>query len=665
MRRPERGAMAELQGVGQPRSVRAPELPEGLSWFNVDRPLRLHELQGKIVLLHFWTHSRVGCLQLLPELRRLEQKYPRELVVIGVHRAKFPEERETESIRQAILRFSVEHPVVGDRDSLIWRQYEVDTWPTLYLIDPDGMIHGRASGDGLFEALNQAVADLIRSFETLGRLSRKGVAGLRPENEVRASSDARRPGGVLFPGKVMADVDDGRLFVADSGHHRVLEVDLETGMVRRMIGCGTPGLIDGPFRKARFRSPQGLERQGSLLYVADTCNHVLREVDLEQGVVRTVAGTGDRARRAGTFGAHWPGRTTPLNTPSDLVRVGETMYISMTGCHQIWRIDLDSEEVMVHAGSGIEGLQDGPHAQACLAEPGGMTTDGRFLFFVDSETSAVRRAGLGSDGEVATLVGRGLSECGFRDGIGTEADFQHPQGIVWRDGLLYVADTYNNAVRTVHPGSGQVRTLIGPGQPGGEGADDDRLAEPAGIETTGTLLVVADTNHHRLRRFLLPTCQSLPWDVQDGEIVSDSTSSGTGDLEGYAEDQETELGETVLASGAAHLHFDLRLPAGYKLNRAAPFELTATGDGVVAEVSGGSFQLHTGDPNFPVTIPLQLAFGNGFLRLQLMVYYCEMPEETLCYYQIIRLRAPIRAEDRGAKPEARVVYQLAVPTAPI
>ncbi len=116
----------------------APELDGGVAWLNTAGPLRLKDLRGKIVLLDFWTLCCINCMHVLPDLAKLEKKYPNELVVIGVHTAKFDNEKNTESIRKAILRYEVSHPVVNDADMRIWRTYGSNSWPTLCLIDPEG-----------------------------------------------------------------------------------------------------------------------------------------------------------------------------------------------------------------------------------------------------------------------------------------------------------------------------------------------------------------------------------------------------------------------------------------------------------------------------------------------------------------------------------------------
>jgi len=103
---------AAPQAKGAPNEERpripAPELDGGISWLNTAGPLRIRDLRGKIVLLDFWTLCCINCIHTLPDLARLEKKYANQLVVIGVHSAKFENEKNSESIRKAILRYEIE-----------------------------------------------------------------------------------------------------------------------------------------------------------------------------------------------------------------------------------------------------------------------------------------------------------------------------------------------------------------------------------------------------------------------------------------------------------------------------------------------------------------------------------------------------------------------------
>src|SRR5262249_4358224 len=143
------------------RPVPAPELDGGVAWLNCAGPIHLRDLRGKIVILDFWTLCCINCIHTLPDLAKLEKKYPNQVVVIGVHSAKFNNEKNSESIRKAILRYEISHPVVNDANMRIWRAYGVESWPTLFVIDPEGLSIAKGSGEGLYDALDGMVGRLI------------------------------------------------------------------------------------------------------------------------------------------------------------------------------------------------------------------------------------------------------------------------------------------------------------------------------------------------------------------------------------------------------------------------------------------------------------------------------------------------------------------------
>src|SRR5207237_8212367 len=151
--------------------IRAAELTGARGWLNTGKPLTLSARRGKVVLLDFWTYGCINCMHIIPDLKRLERKYPNELVVIGVHSAKFANEKETENIRRIVLRYEIEHPVVNDADFAIWNAYAVNAWPTRYLIDPAGYIIGHLAGEGGYEAIDKDYSYTIAEFSERGYLS--------------------------------------------------------------------------------------------------------------------------------------------------------------------------------------------------------------------------------------------------------------------------------------------------------------------------------------------------------------------------------------------------------------------------------------------------------------------------------------------------------------
>src|SRR6185436_18497608 len=118
-----------------------------------------------------------------------------------------------------------------------------------------------------------------------------------------------------------------------------------------------------------------------------------------------------------------------------------------------------------------------------LAQPSGLATDGKRIFFADSEVSAVRSADFAPTGRVETLIGEGLFKFGDVDGKYPAARLQHCIGVGFNDGWLYVADTYNHKIKRLDPRTRELVTFAGTGKPGladGKGTNA-LLNEPTGI----------------------------------------------------------------------------------------------------------------------------------------------------------------------------------------
>ena len=415
--------------------VCAPELKGGRGWLNTDKPLSLAALKGKVVLLDFWTYGCINCMHIIPDLKRLEHKYANQLVVIGVHSAKFENEKDTENIRRIILRYEIEHPVYNDAEFAVWRAYTVNAWPTQVLIDPAGYIVGGITGEGNYEVLDNVIAKTVDDFRKRGELN---------QEPLKLSLERAKVGDLplAFPGKVLADGKGDRLFIADSDHNRIV-ITKPDGILIDTVGTGERGASDGSFDKASFYRPQGMALDGDSLYVADTENHFIRRIDLKARTVQTVAGTGQQSHDYFQTG---PARTVGLNSPWDLQLVGRTLYIAMAGPHQIWKLDLDKNEVSTFAGSGREARKDGELLKAGFAQPSGITTDGEALYTADSEANIIRAIDL-SKGEVRTVVGGDLFEFGDVDGHGDAVRLQHPLGIVALGSKILIADTYNHKIK--------------------------------------------------------------------------------------------------------------------------------------------------------------------------------------------------------------------------
>jgi sugar lactone lactonase YvrE len=459
----------------------------GIAWLNTDKPIKLADLKGRIVLLDFWTLCCINCIHVMPDLAKLEAKYPGILVVIGVHTPKFPNEAFTGSIQKAILRYEIKHPVVNDAKMAIWRRFGVNSWPTVVLIDPEGNAYGKRSGEGVYDVLDHHIGKMAKAYRDKKMLV---------ETPIEFKLAAEKRGPLFFPGKILADAAGKRLFIADSTNHRVVITDLD-GKKIAIAGTGAEGSKDGGFDKAQFSDPQGMTLHEDTLYVADRKNHQIRALDLKKQTVKTVAGIGEQDRTGRNKGG--PALKTGLNSPWDLLYQDGKIFIAMAGHHQIWTYNLKTQRVDPFAGNGAEDIVDGELGASSYAQPSGLATDGKTLWIADSEASAIRAIPIDGKGESKTVVGvtgDGLFNFGDKDGVADKARLQHALGVAYRDGKLYVADTYNSKLKLIDPKTQACTTFKGEG---GGWLESPTFNEPAGLSFAGDKLYVADTNAHRIR----------------------------------------------------------------------------------------------------------------------------------------------------------------------
>jgi thiol-disulfide isomerase/thioredoxin len=625
--------------------VRAPELSGGRGWLNTDKPLSLAALKGKVVLLDFWTYGCINCMHIIPDLKKLEKKYPNELVVIGVHSAKFANEKETENIRRIVLRYEIEHPIVNDADFAIWNSYAVNAWPTRYLIDPAGYIIGKLSEEGGYPALDKAIADSIAEFRKRGELN---------EAPLKLVLERAKVGDLplAFPGKILADQKSDRMFIADSDHNRIVIAKLD-GTLIETIGTGAHGAQDGTFDQATFFRPQGLALGGETLYIADTENHLIRQIDLKAKIVKTIAGTGQQMREYGLTG---PALSIALNSPWDLQLVGRTLYIAMAGPHQIWKLDLDKQEISTFAGSGREARLDGSPGEAAFAQPSALATDEKTLYVSDAEANIIRAINLGPDGKVRTLVGGDLFDFGDEDGFGNDVRLQHPLGLArWNDKLL-IADTYNHKIKVLDPASRSVKSFAGTGKPGQSDGPKPSFYEPGGLAVAGDKLYVADTNNHAIRVVDLKTKETKTLPIKGLQPPSPTEAAANIDAAPNAE--EIKVLPQKVRAGAAVLLINVELPAGYHLNPTAPqsYKISVANGAKSLAISDQDAARSTKGSQLPIRVPVMASSaGVAELHASFTFVYCREDNTGTCRIKTLVWRAPVEVV---TAPEAAVSIKL-------
>ncbi|XP_069835856.1 NHL repeat-containing protein 2 [Dendropsophus ebraccatus] len=669
----ERLVLEYLEKVnGRAAGLRAPDFSPGLEWLNTDGSLSLYRaLSGKLVVLDFFTYCCINCMHILPNLHALEKRYSDTdgLVIIGVHSAKFPNEKVLDNIKSAVLRYNISHPVVNDADATLWQELQVSCWPTLVLLGPQGNLLFSLVGEGHKENLFLFSSMALKFYKERQEIKEHRIP-------LRLYKDSLPPSPLLFPGKVVADPSGDTLVISDTGHHRILVVSKD-GQILHTIGGRGSGWKDGGFSECLFNSPQGVAIRGNTIYVADTENHLIRKVNLDTLTVSTVAGTSNQGvdKEGGA-----QGEQQPISSPWDVAfGAPGVLWIAMAGTHQIWALLLEEGTLprgsllaagtcIRFAGSGNEENRNNsyPH-KAGFAQPSGLAVCSadpwNCLFVADSESSCIRSVSL-TEGAVKHVVGgerdpMDLFAFGDIDGKGINVKLQHPLGVSWshKEGILYVADSYNHKIKTVDPKSKSCVTLAGTGTAGnvpGPSFTDTSFNEPGGLcaAEDGRLLYVADTNNHQIKVLDLETkmVSVLPvFSAESADVVDSALPLRINNPKLPKSTPNVRLAPLSVSPGRTlHYSLDLKLPAGAKLTEGAPsfwFLFTEGHDWLLTgQKTYGEIGTLTKPSQIEVTLPLQFPSADPELRVGVCVYYCT--EGTLCMMKSVSFLQPLHTSTR-------------------
>ncbi|XP_022865066.1 protein SUPPRESSOR OF QUENCHING 1, chloroplastic isoform X2 [Olea europaea var. sylvestris] len=648
--------IADLEKRGNATIV--PEFPSKLDWLNT-APLQLRrDLKGKVVLLDFWTYCCINCMHVLPDLEFLEKKYKdMPFVVIGVHSAKFDNEKDLEAIRNAVLRYGISHPVVNDGDMYLWRELGINSWPTFAVVGPNGKLIAQISGEGRRKDLDNLIEAALLFYGRKKLLDSRPIPlRLEKENDLRLLTSPLK-----FPGKLEVDILNNRLFISDSNHNRIVVTDLDGNFIMQIGSTGEEGFRDGSFDDAMFNRPQGLayNAKKNLLYVADTENHALRMIDFVNEMVQTLSGNGTKGS---DYKGGRSGSTQLLNSPWDLCfdPVNEVIYLAMAGQHQIWEHNTLDGITRAFSGDGYErNLNGSSSGSTSFAQPSGisLSPDSKEAYIADSESSSIRALDLRTGGSRLLAGGDpvfsdNLFRFGDHDGVGSEVLLQHPLGVFCgKDGQIYLADSYNHKIKKLDPASNRVSTLAGTGKAGFKDgrALSAQLSEPSGIvEAQNGRLFIADTNNSVIRYLDLRKEEPVLLTLElKGVQAPASKSKSLRRLRRRSTADTETVKVNGVSSNEGKLCLKISVPEGYHFSKEArskfSVEVEPENSAVLNPVDGNISTEGSAVVQFKRSSP-----SSSMSRIYCKVYYCK--EDEVCLYQSLTFEVPFQEVIPDAAP---------------
>jgi hypothetical protein len=321
------------------------------------------------------------------------------------------------------------------------------------------------------------------------------------------ASDGERAEASFFAPYGLARDAAGNLLVADSYNNLIrlardgksIETIAGTSEDADSFGFPLGGLLDGDGAKARFARPRGLAvNSKGEIFVADTNNHVVRKIT--GGSVVTFAGNGRPGFHDGTA------PQAQFNSPSDIaIDQEDNLYVADILNNAIRKIT-PRGQVTLFAGSsgGKQGYRDGNVQEALFNEPSALDMDANgVLYILDCGNQLLRKIDQGMVETVAGTRGTLISETqyhkgDYRNGPGPAAAFNFPKGLdVTEEGVIFIADTWNNRVRALTP-EGRVVTVVGTGISGKKGGSiyTAELGSPVDVLYSDKKLYITDAENH-------------------------------------------------------------------------------------------------------------------------------------------------------------------------
>ncbi|MBU6338574.1 MAG: redoxin domain-containing protein [Rickettsiales bacterium] len=602
-------------------------------WFNTSRPLEISDLKDRVILLNFWNYDCVDCDYISLKIKKLEQIHGNRLTVIGVHSNKSEDGDSKSQIIKSIVKNNIIYPVVNDDDLKISNSFDVKKAPALILMDIHGKIRKTYDSEKEIAKLENDVKKLITKFKY--RISYESLPLFFEKNSVA--------GNVLnFPSKILyvkyfkyKTREEPALIVANSGDNNIIVSNL-SGEVIVKIGSEAGGFTDGSFEESAFNSPRGILYDNGKLYVSDTGNNALRQVDFGTEKVTTLLGIlGNKGEKLGKDSVD--AEDFDLSTPGDIEFFPnhETIAIANLGTNQILSYNIRKQKISVLVGNGSEGKDDGKYPNNSTSLISDISSHEGKLYFTDAKAASLRV--VDESLVVKTLVNG--QEVG---------NLTLPTGLTVDGTGAYISDASNNVVKKYDFNSGKLTNFIGSKKKGDNigSASTTELDEPNGIIATLNDFYIADSGNNRI---LSVVRGNMKVDLLD--VLPPLKFSKEGFLE-YLPNMQKAEGVKVAAD--KEIKVEIEIEEGWKINEKGPSFIN------LLEIKGEKQAnlLASFDWNAVKAGNIKLSklpSGKNY-ALQGVIYYCEDKQNALCYVKSYEQNVAVESDEKNDKITVKLDY---------
>ena len=580
-------------------------------WFNLDKPLDFHnEMHSYLRLINLVDPANPVCVE---NARKVEEMFGKSIPVQAIHVLFVPEGQaaDTAYARAMIMRHELHLPVAVFTSEDPREVFEIGQMPYMALTFSGGRIfkkyNGPAESKELSPDIDGILARAVIPAKVMGRL--------QPTNLVMNQVPRKL---IAAPTHVVYASGQSRLYVSDHQRNRILLVDLD-GQINERIGENGGGFRDGVINNAQFNGPSGLayDSQTGMLYVADTHNHAIRQVNTRNRQVTTILGTGTAAS---LIPKEVYGTTAPIHSPTDITLRGGKLYIAMTGFNQVWEMDLITQAARPLAGSGdlqtvnnTDALEAGFEGPASLA----FDAEGQMLI-LDKITGNVRSLNLET----------GVGTVFYNDS--SEVKLISPASIANVDGQILITDPLAHKVYSLS--EGELSIWVGKDEHGYKNGKKGTLGWPSGMAMAAGELIITDEYYGILRT-------ASPKKPRLGTFSITGFDGLLGFEQGITSDTQHHYPETRISDGLNTLNFKVDVGDDYVVLSHGRNEI-AIADGKSTTRKMRDDGWFGGEAVFEVdNVP-----GNYYLQFEVYCTYSPIDNPNIIYYKSMAVLLPFHEE---------------------
>ncbi len=596
------------------------------NWLNLSNPLTKSDLKNRLIIVKFWNYSCASCIQNINKLKDLRLKHGDNILILAIHSAKFSHENSLSAIKKAIIRYNIDFPVLADTNLKLYHNFAIKSLPTYLIIDPLGKINARYEKASDIDELIEKVNDLAIKYRF--RVKNNEIPLSLQKNNI-IKTILQSPSRLAYAKKFNFN-NKARLvlFISDVGNNNISVVSI-AGELLYKIGGQRAGYRDGSFNEALFNNPNGLVFYSNKLYVADSGNNAIRVIDFAKKNVKTLIGSGNIG---GIINKEIISvDNVKLNNPLDIEFYPDknNLLIANSGTNQILTYSFKDKTVRNFAGSGEFGLKDGSAFDASLAQTSDLYTYKNEIYFIDSKTSSLRKAN--KDGVVTTILGKGVDEFGYKNGIAVNALMQNPTSLTVDDTGIYIVDSFNKMIRRFDFNDSRLSDY----HPFNSNSQNLEFDEPASIISIADRFYVSDSNNNRIisinranhdiKLFNIIPLQKIKKDSLAKIVLDD------------------DIIKNIKLESDKEIDLSINLNSNWKINDLAPSYINLLSMDDVKDATIIDSYNWNDIKNNKIKLP-PLKSDKKYL-LQGLIYFCEDKKNALCYIKDIQYNLIIESKN--------------------